>query len=84
MAIYSLYGGELEVIADCGQHHAASYPRPVRILRVTWKEDGKARHVFAHYLRADGGIKEIHDAAIAAPKVELSGTALKNAIAEAD
>jgi hypothetical protein len=71
--IYTRFGNSVEVLADCGEHRPTGWKYAARILKVRWREedDGEG-YVFAPFLRADGGIKEIEKAIEAAPKVELT------------
>lgn len=78
--IFSRFGCKLTITADCGEHKAKGFPRPVQVVRATRADDGAECYYFAHFLRADGGFGEIQTSINAATKIDLTKAELKTAL----
>lgn len=62
MAVYSTFGCLLTPLADCGEHALAEFPRPVRIIRARYADDGG-------FAALEAALGEIPQATLAGPEL---------------
>ncbi len=85
--IFSCWGTPLTPLAYCGKHERKAYPAPMMLVRVRFNYPDMAPetgYVYAHTLKADGGLNEIEDAIADLPEVELAGAELQEALRDAE
>jgi len=83
MAIYSRWGTEHKLVANCGEQRVKGFEIPLTLLKTVRVEDGKPAFQFAAFLRADNAAAEIDDAVKELPTLTLTKHNLKIAIQEA-
>lgn len=86
MSIFTTQGTPCTIVADCGTHQPKGFKAPARLVKIKCTGDDDQtyqRYEFFVGLKADGGLKEIEQAADAAKKVTLKPKALSKAIHEA-
>jgi hypothetical protein len=87
--IYTRWGSHVTVLRRCGQHQPEGFEVPATLLLVEIKDPEKVdelafqRFRFLEFLRADGGLPEIIEAAENVPVIKLDPDQLKVAIKEA-
>jgi hypothetical protein len=86
MPIYTKWGDRVEIVENAGRHKPSwAEESELTLVRLVYPDDGyRTRFEFAHALRAEGGWPVIEAAVNAAPKLELAGAALVEALKEAE
>lgn len=82
--IYTRFGSEIELLANCGLHKMQYFTAPAPLLKIRFKNDGTEGYRFDFTLKADGGWDEIDKAVVALPKLKLSRGEKKAALESAD
>lgn len=80
MALYTRWGIEIEIVAHCGVHRREGCRHSETLMQTRRKDTSRIRYHFAEYLLATDGFEEIARAVVAAPKMELDGEELAEAI----
>jgi hypothetical protein len=84
--IYTRFNVPTKILAQCGKQTSSHFRVGVHLARVEFNyvdEAPKVGYQFIEFLKADNGWAEICETYDAAPKIELEGQELMNAIGEA-
>jgi hypothetical protein len=80
MAIYSRFGGEVEVVGYCGKYKPGQSAKECKMVRVKFADGSGTLDVFEFTLKADGGYPEIDQAVNEAPEIVLTAAEIETAL----
>ena len=83
MAIHGFWGGQVQIVENCGDHQPKGFKFPATLVKVRYEDDGRERYAFVMCLRADSGAVEIEQTVYKLPVVTLDKAILKKAIQQA-